>query len=178
MIQLFIYLKLQSVFFPAIFFQFGVNSCHQRVPFHWSIYKFAAQAQWNKTITNNNSFPLLLFFLPVKVELVKMRTILELTGGSVPRDPAKIRSTVWSSILFYFKKWDDSNNTSQCAKGTFIYARHFRSVEQCWRKVLVGWKKVVIRVATGYRGPASDASANFPPSIKQNIIRTMWHPTK
>ena len=32
--------------------------------------------------------------VPVKVELVKMRTILELTGGKVASDPAKIESTV------------------------------------------------------------------------------------
>lgn len=33
------------------------------------------------------------------MELVNIRTIFELTGGKLPRDPAKIRSTVWSSML-------------------------------------------------------------------------------
>ena len=35
---------------------------------------------------------------PVNVELVKMRTILELTGGRLCREPAKMRSTVRSSM--------------------------------------------------------------------------------
>lgn len=37
--------------------------------------------------------------MPVNVELVKILTILELTGGKFSSDPAKIRSTVLSSIV-------------------------------------------------------------------------------
>lgn len=36
---------------------------------------------------------------PVNVELVKILTILELTGGKDSKEPAKIKSTVRSSIL-------------------------------------------------------------------------------
>lgn len=39
--------------------------------------------------------------LPVNVELVKMRTIFELTGGNVSSEPANIKSTVRSSIVHY-----------------------------------------------------------------------------
>lgn len=37
--------------------------------------------------------------VPVNVELVKIRTIFELTGGKVSSEPANIKSTVLSSIL-------------------------------------------------------------------------------
>jgi len=37
--------------------------------------------------------------LPVKVELVKIRTIFELTGGKFSKEPANIKSMVLSSIL-------------------------------------------------------------------------------
>ena len=37
--------------------------------------------------------------MSVKVELVKMRTILELTGGKFVKQPAKMASIVFSSIL-------------------------------------------------------------------------------
>lgn len=37
----------------------------------------------------------------MNVELVKILTILELTGGKFSRDPAKIKSTVLSSISDY-----------------------------------------------------------------------------
>lgn len=36
---------------------------------------------------------------PVNVELVKILTILELTGGKDSKEPANIKSTVRSSIL-------------------------------------------------------------------------------
>lgn len=39
--------------------------------------------------------------MPVNVELVKILTILELTGGKFSRDPAKIKSTVRSSIFIF-----------------------------------------------------------------------------
>lgn len=38
----------------------------------------------------------------MNVELVKIRTIFELTGGRDFKDPAKIESIVFSSILNYF----------------------------------------------------------------------------
>lgn len=38
-------------------------------------------------------------FIPVKVELVKIRTIFELTGGNDSKEPANIKSTVRSSIV-------------------------------------------------------------------------------
>ena len=37
--------------------------------------------------------------MSVKVELVKMRTILELTGGKFVREPANIESIVFSSMI-------------------------------------------------------------------------------
>ena len=37
--------------------------------------------------------------MSVKVELVKIRTILELTGGKFVKHPAKMASIVFSSIL-------------------------------------------------------------------------------
>ena len=37
--------------------------------------------------------------MSVKVELVKIRTILELTGGKFVKQPAKMASIVFSSIL-------------------------------------------------------------------------------
>lgn len=42
--------------------------------------------------------------LPVKVELVKIRTIFELTGGKDSKEPAKIKSTVLSSIVNIISK--------------------------------------------------------------------------
>jgi len=40
--------------------------------------------------------------LPVKVELVNIRTIFELTGGKDFKDPEKIESIVVSSIVLSF----------------------------------------------------------------------------
>ena len=45
------------------------------------------------------------FIFPVNVELVKIRTILELTEGKVPNEPAKIRSTV--TLLEYCSRFYD-----------------------------------------------------------------------
>lgn len=59
----------------------------------------------------------------MKVELVKMRTILELTGGKVPREPQKMRSTVWSSIVDASgTNWNDG--PSHCVGRLIMYAQH------------------------------------------------------
>lgn len=44
-------------------------------------------------------------FIPVNVELVKIRTIFELTGGNDSKEPANIKSTVRSSIIAVFQFW-------------------------------------------------------------------------
>lgn len=43
--------------------------------------------------------------LPVNVELVKIRTIFELTGGRFSSEPAKIKSMVRSSMVDELVRW-------------------------------------------------------------------------
>ena len=66
--------------------------------------------------------------MSVNVELVKIRTILELTGGKSLRLPANILSTVFSSIFF----GSHSKTGLHKAKGTFI--NKGASIDQTDRK--------------------------------------------
>lgn len=86
------------MFFTTVIFYFWIALCHQSIPLHRCV--------CNKFITVNYTVHQCYnhykknYVLPVKVELVKIRTIFELTGGRDFNDPAKIESIVFSSIFY------------------------------------------------------------------------------
>lgn len=64
---------------------------------------------------------------PVNVELVKIRTIFELTGGKDSRDPWNIESIVLSSILANYAtgRFSEGKKSRTNHKGNFVSTRLF-----------------------------------------------------
>lgn len=77
--------------FPAVVLYSGVAFGHQGVSFHGGVLNKGVKFPGSTIIKRR---------LPVNVELVKILTIFELTGGKFSNEPAKIVSMVRSSILF------------------------------------------------------------------------------
>lgn len=82
------------MFFSAIVLNFWVTFRHQSVSFHCCILKRIKRIKNTQVKVNLN-------VTPVNVELVKILTIFELTGGKLSKLPAKIWSTVLSSIVHF-----------------------------------------------------------------------------
>lgn len=108
------YLKFKSVFFSTVIFYARITFSHQRITFHRRVCVrtflclfikrkdlLSTNIKWKASALHAHTHAITVhkYDIPVKVELVKMRTIFELTGGRDSSDPAKIKSTVRSSML-------------------------------------------------------------------------------
>lgn len=108
--------------FPAVILDLRVTLGHQRVSFHRRIWK-PKHRLFGKENSDSE------FYLPVKVELVNIRTILELTAGKDFKDPAKIESIVASSIFIWFPNFRKRIFHKNCIRLAVALQRYWDRVQ-------------------------------------------------